>query len=59
MMLWAVLRAIFLPAALVAEGCFRFEFVAVALDDAPPDEVADALLEGAEVFEVAAEVGGT
>jgi hypothetical protein len=32
MMLCAVLRAIFRPAALVAEGCFRFEFVVPPAD---------------------------
>jgi hypothetical protein len=48
-MLWAVLRAIFLPAALVTEGCLRFEFVDALVDAAAaaaPLPVADSLVEG-------------
>jgi hypothetical protein len=45
MMLCAVLRAIFRPAALVADGCFRFGVV----EEAPPfvpEFVADTAAEG-------------
>jgi hypothetical protein len=47
MMLWAVFRAIFLPAALVTEGCLRFEFVDALVDAAAaaPLPVADSLVE--------------
>jgi hypothetical protein len=46
MMLCAVFRAIFLPAALVAEGCLRFEFEVLACAAVAALPTVVALLEG-------------
>jgi hypothetical protein len=59
MMLCAVFRAIFLPAALVADGCFRFEFEAfVEVVDAACWDVVDLVAATVECADAAAEAPG-
>lgn len=60
MILCAVLRAIFLPAALVVVGCFLFELEVLGAAAAAPLPAVDALLGGAAAVDADDEApGGT